>query len=190
MLCVVRQKSLRWADPSSRGVIPSATLKPQRSGLGPSEALCHKKKKQIHLSPKLHGYGNNGQRSFNEWDIIHLLTTKYILKLAGTCSVSNINTYSISNYYPSDVRALIKKKLVRFLKIFLGFRRILRSTRAAVSLGFAVGTGTDLRNVQIKLHAEHTQYIEPQGDHIFLSRQYLRISQTSNIGTFCYIDVT
>jgi len=59
------------------------------------------------------------------------------------------------------------KKLARFLNVFLKFRRISHSTRAAVSLGFAVGTGTDLRNVQIKLHAEHIQYVEPQGDHIF-----------------------
>jgi len=42
-------------------------------------------------------------------NIKYLLTTKYKLKLARTCSVSNINTYSISNYYSSDVSALIKK---------------------------------------------------------------------------------
>ena len=45
-----------------------------------------------HLCPKLNGYGDNGQRSFETLTAVtHLLITKYILKLAGICGFCNVN---------------------------------------------------------------------------------------------------
>ena len=40
---------------------------------------------QKHLNPKLNGYG------VNKCVTIHLLTIKYILKLAGICGFCNVN---------------------------------------------------------------------------------------------------
>ena len=45
-----------------------------------------------HLYPKLNGYGDNGQRSFeNLTAVTHLLITEYILKLAGIWGFCNVN---------------------------------------------------------------------------------------------------
>jgi len=45
-----------------------------------------------HLYPNLNGYGDNGQRSLKILTAVtHLLTTKYILKLAGICCFCNVN---------------------------------------------------------------------------------------------------
>jgi len=45
-----------------------------------------------HLSPKLNGYGDNGQRSLKTLiAVTHLLITEYILKLAGICGFCNVN---------------------------------------------------------------------------------------------------
>jgi hypothetical protein len=38
--------------------------------------------------PKLNGYGDNGERNLKLW---HLLSTKYVLKLAGICGFCNVN---------------------------------------------------------------------------------------------------
>ena len=46
-----------------------------------------------YVYPKLNGYGDNGQRSFETLTAVtHLLITKYILKLAGMCGFCNVNS--------------------------------------------------------------------------------------------------
>ena len=44
-----------------------------------------------HLCSKLNGYRDNGQRILKLWQLLHLLITKYILKLAGICGFCNVN---------------------------------------------------------------------------------------------------
>ena len=55
-------------------------------------AVAPQEKKQIRLYPKLSGYGDKGERRFNESEVIRLSATEYILKLGGICSSCNINT--------------------------------------------------------------------------------------------------